>query len=111
MVADDDFGTKACRLLCAGGGAGVGAVPSPEVKVRKLVVRVGTIGCFGGGAAVGTLVPVPHADTPLAAEWILRALEAFGTFVVLLFLLTVVDPRSDPSEVTASVFHTLARVG
>ena len=91
MVADDDFGTKACRLACAGGGSGVGAVPSPEVNVRELVVRVGTIGCFGGGAAVGTLVSVPHADTPLATEWVLRALEAFGTFVVLVFLLTVVD--------------------
>jgi hypothetical protein len=91
MVADGDFGTKACRLLCAGGGSGVGAVPSPEVDVRELVVRVGTIGCFGGGAAVGTFVPVPHAGTPLATEWIIRAVEAFGTFVVLLFLLTVVD--------------------
>jgi hypothetical protein len=90
MVADDDFGTKACRLACAGGGSGVGAVPSPEVNVRELVVRVGTIGCFGGGAAVGTLVSVPHAD-PLAMEWILRAVKAFGTFVVLVFLLTVVD--------------------
>jgi hypothetical protein len=75
----------------AGGGRGAGEVPSPEVNVRELVVRVGTIGCFGGGAAVGTLVPVPHVGTPLATEWILRALEAFGTFVVLLFLLTVVD--------------------
>jgi hypothetical protein len=91
MVADGDFGTKACRLPDAGGRLGVGAVPSPEVNVRELVVRVGTIGCFGGGAAVGTLVPVPHAGTPDATEWILRALEAFGTFVVLLFLLTVVD--------------------
>jgi hypothetical protein len=61
------------------------------VNVRELVVRVGTIGCFGGGAAVGTLVAVPHAGTPDATEWILRALEAFGTFVGLLFLLTVVD--------------------
>jgi hypothetical protein len=62
-----------------------------EVNVRQLVVRVGTIGCFGGGAAVGALVSVPHAGTPLGTEWILRAVEAFGTFVVLVFLLTVVD--------------------
>ena len=74
-----------------GGGPAVGAVPSLEVDVRELVVRVGTMGCFGGGAAVGTFVPVPYAGTPLAAEWILRALEALGTFVVLLFLLAVVD--------------------
>src|ERR687885_1962707 len=76
MVADGDFGTKACRLPRADGGPAVGAVPSPEVDVRELVVRVGTIGCFGGGAAVGTFVPVPYAGTPLATEWILRALEA-----------------------------------
>jgi hypothetical protein len=91
MVADDDFGTKACRLP----GAAAPRVSDQygrEVDVRKLVVRVGTIGCFGGGAAVGALVPVPpKADTALATEWIVRAAQAFSAFVILLFLLNVVD--------------------
>ena len=63
-----------------------------EVDIEGIVVRVGTIGCFGGGAAVGALVPVPRKfDAALGAEWIVRAAQAFGTLLGLLCLLAIVD--------------------
>lgn len=62
------------------------------MDVRELVVRVGTIGCFGGGAAVGAFVPVSQKlDAAIGAEWIVRAAQAFATFLALLCLLTVFD--------------------
>jgi hypothetical protein len=61
-----------------------------EVDARENVVRVGTIGCFGGGAAVGALVPVPQKfETAVGTEWIIRAVQAFGTLVGLLCLLAI----------------------
>jgi hypothetical protein len=62
------------------------------VDVRELVVRIGTIGCYGGGAAVGAFVPVPQKfDAAIGAEWLVRAAQAFATFLALLCLLTVFD--------------------
>jgi hypothetical protein len=49
------------------------------VNVREFVVRVGTIGCFGGGAAVGALVPVPQKfEAAFGADWVVRAVQAFA---------------------------------
>jgi hypothetical protein len=63
-----------------------------EVDVRELVVRVGTIGCFGGGAAVGAFVPPPQKfEAAIGAEWLVRAAQAFATFLALLCLLTAFD--------------------
>ena len=63
-----------------------------EVDARANIVRVGTIGCFGGGAAVGALVPVPQKfDAAVGAEWIVRAAQAFGTLLGLLCLLAILD--------------------
>src|SRR5919198_2713100 len=63
-----------------------------EVDARANVVRVGTIGCFGGGAAVGALVPVPQKfEAAVGADWVIRAAQAFATFLALLCLLTVFD--------------------
>jgi hypothetical protein len=58
------------------------------VAAQANVVRVGTIGCFGGGAAVGALVPVPQKfEAAGGTEWIVRAAQAFGTLLGLLCLL------------------------
>ena len=63
-----------------------------EVDARANVVRVGTIGCFGGGAAVGALVPVPQKfEAAVGTEWIVRAAQAFGTLLGLLCLLAILD--------------------
>jgi hypothetical protein len=61
-----------------------------EVDGQANVVRVGTVGCFGGGAAVGALVPVPQKfEAAVGTEWIVRAAQAFGTFLGLLCLLAI----------------------
>jgi hypothetical protein len=61
-----------------------------EVDAQANVVRVGTIGCFGGGAAVGALVPVPQKfEAAVGTEWIVRAAQAFGTLLGLLCLLAI----------------------
>jgi hypothetical protein len=63
-----------------------------EVNIEGIVVRVGTIGCFGGGAAVGALAPVPRKfDAAVGTEWIVRAAQAFGTLLGLLCLLAILD--------------------
>jgi hypothetical protein len=62
------------------------------VRFRDTVVRVGTIACFAGGAAVGALVAPPQKFvTTLGAEWIARAVAAAAAFSALLFLLNVID--------------------
>jgi hypothetical protein len=63
-----------------------------EVNIEGIVVRVGTIGCFGGGATVGALAPVPRKfDAAVGTEWIVRAAQAFGTLLGLLCLLAIFD--------------------
>lgn len=70
----------------------VGAVPSSDVNVQELVVRVGTIGCFAGGAAVGALAPVPQKfEAAAGADWVVRAVQAFATFLALLCVLTAFE--------------------
>jgi hypothetical protein len=92
MVADDDFGTKACRLLGAGSSLGVGAVRSRKWTSRGLSFASARSAASAEGAAVGALVPVPRKfDAALGAEWIVRAAQAFGTLLGLLCLLAIVD--------------------
>ena len=63
-----------------------------EVDAQANVVRVGTIGCFGGGAAVGALFHVPQKfEAAVGTEWIVRAAPAFGTLLGLLCLLAILD--------------------
>jgi hypothetical protein len=83
------------RADCPARAAGSGSEQyRREVDARANVVRVGTIGCFGGGAAVGALVPVPQKfEAVVGTEWIVRAAQAFGTLLGLLCLLAILHYR------------------
>jgi hypothetical protein len=78
-------------LSNAGGFARCRSSTVVDVNIEGIVVRVGTIGCFGGGAAVGALAPVPRKfDAAVGTEWIVRAAQAFGSLLGLC-LLAILD--------------------